>query len=189
MLHIRSVLRQTLCLVAILIPASMISAREPPSALPIICTIGEQHWSATQPPVNLSHIFCGELNRRNRAVGLHARPGGEDPATVRQLRIIKAPDADGVYEASFEIGEGRRWRGKERSSFFPDHCSAAEILASTLYAEAQSTTRPKFSGPSGPLPRQSGYCYGLSGSPLSLEGWLLPDGPKRINTAWPIRRD
>lgn len=168
-------------------PAHSAAAREPPQGLTIACGIGQQHWSATQPPVNLSHIFCGELNRRDKAVGLHARPGGALPATAQDFTLVKAPDADGVYEARFRIGEGRRWREKQRSSFFPDHCEPADILASILFAEAQSPTRPKFRGASGPEPRQDGYCYGLTGRPLTLEGWLLPDGPKRINTAWPVR--
>ena len=108
----------------LLAPPHPAAAREPARGLPPVCVIGEQHWSATQPPVNLSHIFCGELNRRDKAVGLHARPGGALPATVRDFTLLTPPDADGVYEARFSIGEGRRWRDKERSSFFPDHCGA-----------------------------------------------------------------
>lgn len=176
-----------LSLLPLLLPLP-VDARDMQAIAPVSCAIGQQQWSATQPPVNLSHIFCGELNRRDKAVGLHAVPGGALPRTVRGFTLLKAPDADGVYEGRFEIGEGGRWRDKGRSSFFPDHCSTGQVLASILYAEAASASRPKFNGPSGPQPRQDGYCYGLTGSPLALEGWLLPDGPKRINTAWPIRR-
>jgi len=35
------------------------------------------HWSATNPPVNQQHVFCGEWNKRKkRPAGFHSRPAG-----------------------------------------------------------------------------------------------------------------
>ena len=35
--------------------------------------------SNTQPKINLTHIFEGEINKNNKPVGFHSRPGGKDP--------------------------------------------------------------------------------------------------------------
>ena len=56
------------------------------------------HWSATNPPVNQQHVFCGEWKKRkNRPAGFHSRPAGENPATVGALKITQQPNDKGLY--------------------------------------------------------------------------------------------
>src|SRR5579872_1143988 len=56
-----------------------------------------EEWSATSPPVNVTHIFAGEINKRGKPTGFHSRPGGRDPATARLVRIVDRPNRAGVY--------------------------------------------------------------------------------------------
>jgi Bacterial EndoU nuclease len=127
--------------------------------------------SDTSPPVNLSHVFEGEVNRKGRPVGFHARPGGRNPAGARVVRIVDRPNRQGVYTAEVEIrgGEGR-WLRK-RSTFYPDRMSRADVIAAILNAyKRRSTGRAEqFRGP--------------SGQGFTIEGWYQNG---RINTAYPI---
>jgi len=93
---------------------------------------GLSHWSATHPPVNQQHVFCGEWNKRkNRPAGFHARPGGDTPAPVGALKMSQQPNTQGLY--------GVRWSytghsGREKfSSMFPDTCTDDQILKSIVY--------------------------------------------------------
>ena len=132
----------------------------------------EKRWSRTSPAVNETHLFQGEVNKRGKPVGFHARPGGRNPEAARVVRIVDRPNRRGVYTAEVEIknGEGR-WLRK-RSTFFPDGMDRAAVLAAVLSAYQGRTTgkADKFRGP--------------SGKGFTIEGWLLDDG--RINTAYPI---
>ncbi len=133
-------------------------------------------WSSTDPPVNLEHIFHGEINRRGRPVGYHSRPGGQDPPHARVVRITAGPNRAGVYETTVEIRtDDGEWLGK-RSTFFPDHMNRQEVLEAILHAYHNRTSLEsrRFTGPSG-----KGFV---------IRGYLLRDG--RINTAFPLyRRD
>lgn len=131
-----------------------------------------KRWSRTSPPVNETHLFFGEINKRGKPVGFHSRPGGRDPQGARVARIVDRPNRRGVYTAEVEIknGEGR-WLRK-RSTFFPDRMDRAAVIAAVLNAYQSRTTgnADKFRGP--------------SGKGFTIEGWLLDDG--RINTAHPV---
>ena len=79
------------------------------------------HWSATNPPINQQHVFCGEWNKRkNRPAGFHSRPAGENPATVGTLKITQQPDAKGIY--------GVRW-SSTRDARNSSTCSGAGLAA------------------------------------------------------------
>jgi hypothetical protein len=130
-------------------------------------------WSNTEPAVNQSHIFMGEINRRGKAVGFHSRPGGNDPEGARLVRIIDAPNQAGVYTGEVEIlDDNGRWK-KKRSTLYPDRLSREEVIAAVLHAwkERESLQHGKFRGP--------------SGEGFTIEGYLLQPGG-RINTAYPI---
>lgn len=127
--------------------------------------------SDTRPPVNLTHIFEGEINRKGRPVGFHARPGGRNPAGARLVRIVDRPNRLGVYTAEVEIRtHDGRWLQK-RSTFYPDRMSREEVVAAILNAYRRRTTgdSEKFRGP--------------SGLGFTIEGWYQNG---RINTAYPI---
>jgi hypothetical protein len=151
----------------------------PAQALEVDCRRPEVQWSATEPPVNLTHIFCGEINGRGRPTGYHARPGGIDPVDARVVEIEDGPNGLGVYTAQVAVrrpSSGWQAADEKFSSFFPDALTPAQVLELVLAAYRESgDTRDKWRGE--------------SGLGFQVEGWLLPDDHPlagRINTAWPV---
>ena len=47
-------------------------------------------WSNTQPPVALTHIFCGQINEKRKAEGFHSHPNNKDPVCARANNKILA---------------------------------------------------------------------------------------------------
>jgi hypothetical protein len=128
-------------------------------------------WSDTRPAVNLEHIFEGQVNKRGKPVGFHARPGGKDPSGARVVRVVEGPNRAGVYIADVEIrNDAGRWL-KKRSTFYPDRLSREEVVAAVLHAwsHRQGRNNP-FRGP--------------SGEGFEIEGRPLDNGD--INTAYPL---
>ena len=136
---------------------------------------GDRHagaqWSDTDPDINLWHVFEGEINRSGKPVGYHARPGGQDPAGARVLRVRDPPNRVGVYTADVEILDGEAWRRKF-SSFFPDTLTREQVMGAILnaYADSPDPDAQPFSGPSGLGFTIQGYTSGRGG----------------INTAYPL---
>jgi len=130
-------------------------------------------WSRTEPPVNLTHLFCGEVNRRGEAVGYHATLGESGPGEARIERILRPPDEAGIYVALVCRDEAPA-RACKRSTLFPDALDAETVLAAVLQAYA---ARERLDG--------RGKWCGPSDLGFAVEGWLLP-GREAINTAWPV---
>jgi len=139
-------------------------------------------WSETNPPLNLTHIFEGEINNRGKAVGFHARYLGQDPENSQLLRIISGPNERGVYTGEVEIYDEKedRWKRKAFTSFFPDQLTKGQIQKLILKAYHEGKTNKR------------GKWRGKSGLGFAIEGWLCPKGGKptcphgAINTAYPI---
>lgn len=129
-----------------------------------------QELSRTSPPVNLTHVFEGEINKRGKPVGFHSRPGGKNPPGARVARVLDGPNRLGVYVAEVEIRSGSRWLSK-RSTFYPDRMDRDAVVQAILQAYKSRTTgsSEKFRGP--------------SGRGFTIEGWHQNG---RINTAYPI---
>jgi hypothetical protein len=129
-----------------------------------------EEWSRTRPPVNLTHLFEGEINRRGKPVGFHSRPGGRNPSGARVARVLDRPNRAGVYTAEVEIRSGSRWLSK-RSTLYPDRLDREAVVRAILNAWSRRTSgnSEKFRGP--------------SGQGFTIEGYYQ-DG--RINTAYPI---
>lgn len=146
------------------------------------CAVEAAQWSNTSPPINLSHIFEGEINKRGKPVGFHARPMGKDPARAVLVNIISKENKYGVYSARVEILDVKKhvWKRKKFSSFFPDKLSriAVQSLILKAYAKGRLDPRGKWRGPS-----DSGFV---------IEGWLCPKKGSAtcprgaINTAYPV---
>ena len=126
--------------------------------------------SRTSPPINLTHVFEGEVNKRGKPVGFHSRPAGRNPENARVVRIVDRPNRRGVYTAEVEIRSVGGWRAK-RSTFYPDRMDRAAVIAAILnaFAKREGGGGEKFRGP--------------SGQGFTIEGYHQ-DG--RINTAYPI---
>lgn len=134
-------------------------------------------WSETEPPISLTHVFEGEINRRGKAVGFHHRPGGRDPSHACVTRILDGPNAAGVYTAEVAVwdGDAGRWRAKSAlSSMFPDRLTRNQVIAAVLHAFRNAVVRKgaAFTGP--------------SGHRFAVRGYVLRDG--RIITAFPLYR-
>jgi len=129
-----------------------------------------EEWSATSPPVNVTHIFAGEINKRGKPTGFHSRPGGQDPPTARLVRIVDRPNRAGVYTAEVEIRAGSQWLAK-RSTLYPDRLDRAAVIQAVLNAFRNRTTGDgeQFRGP--------------SGQGFTVEGYFQNG---RINTAYPL---
>jgi hypothetical protein len=149
------------------------SARMPHerAAAPSSRTRGAERWSETDPPINLTHLFEGQINKRGKPVGFHARPGGVDPAGARLVRVVDGPNRLGVYVAKVEIrASAGRWPGKT-STFYPEDMSEDEVVAAILAAFERSGGGEKWRGD--------------SGKGFTIEGYYQNG---RINTAYPIFR-
>ena len=130
--------------------------------------LGEE-WSRTSPPVNMTHIFEGEINRRGKPVGFHSRPGGQDPENARVTRIVERPNRAGVYTAEVEIRSNSGWLAK-RSTLYPDRMDREAVIQAVLNAfRNREGNGEKFRGP--------------SGRGFTIEGYFQGG---RINTAYPI---
>lgn len=144
-----------------------ITACSPPGAQ------AEKVWTPTDPPVNATHIFLGEINRSGKPTGYHARPDGADPKSARLVRINEGPNGAGVYTAEVEVFDRRERRWKQKfSTMFPDHMSHGEVIEAILHAY-QHRERGRSEPWRGP-----------SGLGFPIQGYTLHDG--RINTAYPV---
>ncbi len=130
-------------------------------------------WTATRPPINATHIFHGQINRRGKPTGFHAKTNGKVPPGVRILRVQAGPNRAGVYTARVAIRDPRSGQWKEKfSTLFPDRLSRQQVIAAIVHAY-----RHRQRGRSRPW-------RGPSGLGFPIEGYLRRDG--RINTAYPI---
>ena len=134
---------------------------------------GEKLWTETDPPVNATHIFLGEINRSGKPTGFHSRPEGKDPASARVVRINADPNRAGVYTAEVEVYDPRArvWKSKF-STLFPDHLNHGEVVLAILHAYQHR--EPGIDTP----------WRGPSGLGFTIQGYTLDDG--RINTAYPV---
>jgi hypothetical protein len=148
-------------------------------------------WSATVPPVNQTHVYCGEWDAANqRPKGYHSRPGGQNPAGIVVLQTNPA-NAQGVYSITWEFiaHPGR----SKFSTMFPDACTQAQVLTSIVYAAnhpapACPPGAPAWAtcGPSRPnAPPYAAYCSGANATALTIAFALLPNG--NVNTAFPVQ--
>ncbi len=130
-------------------------------------------WSKTKPEINLTHIFQGEINRRGKPTGFHARPGGKDPRNAHVKRIKSRPNKAGVYTARVEVYDRRekRWKSKF-STLFPDRLTHKQVIKAILHAWKK---RDK---------KRNRPWRGPSGLGFPIEGYASRRGG--INTAYPI---
>ncbi|MBX2885026.1 MAG: EndoU domain-containing protein [Granulosicoccus sp.] len=129
------------------------------------------HWSDTKPKINQWHVFEGEINRKDKPVGFHSRPGGRDPANARVVSIKSGPNNAGVYTATIAIRDGQQWKEKF-SSFFPDSMSVSDVNKAILHAfkNSKNPSKQPWSGP--------------SGLGFEIQGYTASRGD--INTAFPV---
>ena len=147
---------------------------------------GKRLWSRSDPQVNLSHIFCGEIGRNGDPKGFHSRFVALPTGAVDRVEET-THRSDETYDATVVYSNGRR----KRSTFYPDDCSAEAILRSVVYAyQNQTGEHPAWGvlGPSAPAQGgpQDGYCRDGDGRPFEIRlGTIQRRGQTAINTAFP----
>lgn len=133
----------------------------------------EKIWSETQPALNLTHIFQGEINRKGKPTGLHAKFDGKLAEGAKIKKVRGKPNKVGVYTAIVAIKDPRNGEWKEKfSSMFPDDMTPKEVVKAILHAY-----KNREKGKDKPW-------RGPSGHGFPIEGYTFRDG--RINTAFPI---
>lgn len=73
-----------------------------PGACTTRSAVAERTGTDTDPPVNATRIFHGEINRAGKPTGFRARPRGTKPDSARVVRIPQAPNRTGVCTAQAE---------------------------------------------------------------------------------------
>jgi hypothetical protein len=151
---------------------------------------GISQWSATDPPVNQAHVFCGEWNaRKNRPAGFHSRPAAENPATVGALTVTQQPNSKGLYGVRWSYA-GHPDREKF-STMFPDTCNRDQVLKSIVHAVKHPWPCPQGApgwaqcGPNKPTQSGQGYCEASDNSIFTIAFATLKDSDN-VNTAFPI---
>lgn len=142
------------------------------------------HWSDTDPSINLRHVFCGDLRDDGRPVGFHSTQAlGQPGVPTLVADTIEPPDRAGIWSATVAFDNGRR----KFSTFFPDACTEAQIVASILHAAGNAQPADGtwgLVGPSAPDAGGAGYCL-VEGAPFAIRFAYLGHGTDRINTAFP----
>ncbi|MGO1118473.1 EndoU domain-containing protein [Rhodovibrionaceae bacterium A322] len=151
------------------------------------CQAPRAQWSKSSPPVNLTHIFCGEVKASGKPTGYHALAKERTAGEALVARLLADPNSAGVYKARVCMGPEAPKAGEPKSetgackfsSMFPDDWDQEKVLTAILHAYE---TSGKGQGKDG-LPK--GKWRGKSGQGFLIEGWLLPNA-ERINTAYPL---
>ncbi|MGA6841440.1 T7SS effector LXG polymorphic toxin [Priestia megaterium] len=117
----------------------------------------------------VEHVFHGQVNRRQKAVGYHheSMMGGG-----KVVEVIDPPDSRGIYRAKVSVN------GIEKipvSTFFPKDWNRAQVL--NAINEAYENKRI--------INRQSGLYAGRTSEGLTIRMYINSEG--KINTAFPIR--
>lgn len=181
-------------LLFLLLAMALVGVAAPLAAEAEVCSLGAPLLSRTEPPVERPHLFCGEVNGRDRGSGYHHRPGGRDADGARIGAVIERNGSTGVYVATgIAVREDGIWHEKRGiSSFYPDRCTPAQVVASIAHAAANATCRypnGKWRGPSAPegeVGDAPAYCRGDDGSPLTLEGYWRGQAERIVRTAYPL---
>lgn len=144
------------------------------------CRDRDFQWSDTQPPVNLRHVFCGDLDN-GRPKGMHSSRLVASSPVVRGIERSRE-EGGGVFSATVRFANGR----SKLSTFFPHHCTFDQVVRSIVYAADHPIGRHRAwgeLGPSAPEANATGYCVDDRGAPLILR--FGRNGAGGINTAFP----
>ena len=135
-----------------------------------------------RPAINARHVFCGEV-RDGKPKGFHSTRLMDTSDEVTGVRGISRY-ANGIYSGTVVFKDGQT----KFSTFFPDACSADDILASIHHASTHiGGEHPAWGylGPSAPAGGTDGFCLDDRGQAFEIRMGLFGDG--RVNTAFPNR--
>lgn len=131
------------------------------------------------------HIFLGNVNLKKKAgTGFHHRYQGKNPPTARVARDPKTgkelklpPDKNGAYKSRVDVQDenGKWYKKKAWSSFFPDHWTPQEVDRAINHAFKNSK----------PDPMNPNKWVGVYNG-MKIEGFY--SGPSKGDwvSAWPV---
>lgn len=153
------------------------------------CRDARFRWSHGRPKINLRHLFCGEVDD-GHPKGLHSTRLAATWTVVRRIER-RQEEGGGIYSTIAVFRGGRR----KFSTFFPDRCTAEQIVQSIEYAASNPKRSHKqwgkigLSGPELDSIRDHNradhetFCLDNENKPFEIRLGVLADG--RINTAFP----
>lgn len=169
------------------------------------CRRDDFEWSAGRPPINLRHVFCGELDDDRPEGRQGERPGGRPEGRPKRLhatvftqtrnigsRLERRSDEGGGIYSAIVVFDGNR---RKFLTFFPDHCSALQNVRSIEHAASNRLRAHKQWGDIGLSAPDADSIRGIAGfghemfcldnksEPFEIRLGVLADG--RINTAFP----
>ena len=130
-------------------------------------------WSDSNPKINLTHIYCWEINSKWNPSGLHFLKDWLNTETAK-LKEINAKNSKWVYTADIEILDIKNNIYKNKfSSIFPNNLTKKELEKAILNAweNKEYYKSQKFRWP--------------SGLGFKIE-WYTLNWTSQINTAYPI---
>ena len=141
--------------------------------------------------VNQHHVFCGEINRRGKAVGFHSMPKRQRPSTI--LSYDGVCNVPGIYTLrNIQIDFHGEKGTKSMSTMFPNACTMEQVNKSIAYSAQHSTGKcssPGWAncGPSAPSRGDTfAYCTTEGGKPFTIASAFV-GGTKKINTGFPVQ--
>ena len=112
-------------------------------------------FSDGYPPVDLSHVFLGEIGPKNSgdaAKGFHHASGDELHSNAKVLQELTPRDTNGIYRARIEITDPATGTSyTKESTMFPDQMKRDEVVKAlqNAYNNATAQSGTRFVGPSG----------------------------------------
>ena len=111
---------------------------------------GDDIFSDGNPPVNMVHIFCGQIIN-GKATGFHSHPGGTNPECAKAEDQDKAPLNDKDYEAYNNITvwneKQNEWvkKGPRPTTFWPTSMSVPDVVTTiqNLYNSCKPSQRKR----------------------------------------------
>ena len=144
------------------------------------CNASGELWSSTTPAVNERHIFCGEI-AGSKVKGYHSKV--VLPSDVVTGVGTATSLGNGIYNATVTFSNSKT----KLSTFFPDACTADQIVASAVYAAGHSTGSASpwgYYGPSAPS-SSPGTTYCLNSASAAFQIRYALDTDSDVNTAFP----
>ena len=108
--------------------------------------LNDSIWSTGNPPVPLTHIFCGQIKNGHRPSGFHARPGGQDPVSAKAIGLkytlpngVKCYSKEQVYNARNDSWIDRKIPPSGHFCFFPEAWNTSDIVRNlqNIYAHCR----------------------------------------------------
>ena len=148
--------------------------------------IREAEFAMGNPPVSLTHIFCGNI-WQTRASGFHGRPGGRDPPTAIPENQIAIPGPidcfNDVKIYNDRTGTWKKKNSKYKFCFFPTSWS----MEKTVDVVRAIFHHCKHHLPAGGTGRICGINYKREGFDVLMHYKHASEQDKTlvVTTAWP----